>query len=81
MAGDRIGDVRIAFGGVAHKPWRARIAEAALRGGPATAQAFLDAATAEFADARTLRDNSFKPALATRTLVAVLGALTTGEAA
>ncbi len=81
MAGDRIGDVRIAFGGVAHKPWRARIAEAALRGGPATAQAFLDAATAEFADARTLRDNSFKPALATRTLVAVLGTLTTGEAA
>lgn len=81
MDGDRIGDVRIAFGGVAPKPWRALTAEAALRGGPATAQAFRDAATAEFADARLLRDNSFKPALATRTLAAVLGALTTGEAA
>jgi xanthine dehydrogenase YagS FAD-binding subunit len=81
MDGDRIGDVRIAFGGVAPKPWRALTAEAALRGGPATAQAFRDAARAEFADARLLRDNSFKPALASRTLAAVLGALTTGEAA
>jgi len=81
MAGDRIGDVRIAFGGVAHKPWRALTAEAMLRGGPATAQAFLAAGQAEFADAQPLRDNGFKPALATRTLAAVLGALTTGDAA
>ncbi len=81
MAGDRIGDVRIAFGGVAHKPWRALKAEAMLRGGPATAQAFLAAGQAEFADAQTLRDNAFKPALAARTLAAVLNALTTGDAA
>ena len=81
MDGDRIGDLRIAFGGVAPKPWRALTAEAALRGGPATAQAFLDAAAAEFADAHILRDNSFKPALASRTLAAVLGALTSREAA
>lgn len=80
-AGDRIADVRIAFGGVAHKPWRATIAEDALRGGPATHQAFLDAAAAEFADARPLRDNGFKPALASRTLAAVLTALTKGDAA
>ena len=33
-------DVRIAFGGVAHKPWRAHTAEAVLRGGAATAAAF-----------------------------------------
>ncbi|WP_294322285.1 xanthine dehydrogenase family protein subunit M [uncultured Sphingomonas sp.] len=81
MAGDRIADVRIAFGGVAHKPWRALTAEAMLRGGPATAQAFLAAGQAEFAYARPLRDNGFKPILATRTLAAVLGALTTGDAA
>ncbi|MEH3160174.1 MAG: xanthine dehydrogenase family protein subunit M [Sphingomonas taxi] len=81
MDGDRIGEVRIAFGGVAHKPWRARKAEAALRGGPATEAAFHAAAAAEFADARPLRDNAFKPALATRTLAAVLGALTRGETA
>lgn len=81
MDGDRIGDVRIAFGGVAHKPWRARKAEAALRDGVATEAAFHAAAAAEFADARPLRDNAFKPALATRTLAAVLGALTRGETA
>ena len=33
-------DVRIALGGVAHKPWRAHAAEAALRGAPATRRAF-----------------------------------------
>ena len=81
MDGNRIADVRIAFGGVAHKPWRAVQAEAALRGGPATEQAFRDAAMREFADARPLRDNAFKPALATRTLAAVLGALAKGDAA
>jgi xanthine dehydrogenase YagS FAD-binding subunit len=81
MDGDRIGDVRIALGGVAHKPWRATLAEAALRGGPATEQAFVDAAAREFAEARPLRDNAFKPALATRTLAAVLGELAKGDAA
>ena len=75
LDGDRITDVRLAFGGVAHKPWRALKAEAALRGGPATEAAFRDAAIAEFADARPLRDNGFKPELATRTLIAVLGDL------
>jgi len=70
-----IKDVRIALGGVAHKPWRASKAEAALRGGPATEEAFLAAAVAEMADAVPLRDNGFKIALTKRTLVAVLGDL------
>ncbi|MGP7796739.1 FAD binding domain-containing protein [Sphingomonas sp. CLY1604] len=81
MDGDRIGDVRIAFGGVAHKPWRALRAEAALRGGPAEEAAFRAAAAEEFADAQPLRDNAFKPALAARTLAAVLTELAMGEAA
>ncbi len=81
LDGDRIRHVRIAFGGVAHKPWRATRAEAALLGAPVTRQAFLDAAAAEFADARPLRDNAFKPALASRTLAAVLEELSTGVAA
>ncbi|WP_313537494.1 xanthine dehydrogenase family protein subunit M [Sphingomonas sp.] len=81
LDGDRIADVRIAFGGVAHKPWRATKAEAALRGGPATHQAFVDAAALEFEDATPLRDNAFKPALAGRTLAAVLQSLATGETA
>jgi xanthine dehydrogenase YagS FAD-binding subunit len=75
LDGDRIEDVRIALGGVAHKPWRAWKAEAALRNGPATEQAFHAAAITELADAKPLRDNSFKVELATRTLVAVLGEL------
>ncbi len=70
-----IKDVRIALGGVAHKPWRASKAEAALRGGPATEEAFLAAAVAEMANAAPLRDNGFKIALTKRTLVAVLGSL------
>ena len=75
VEGGVVKDVRLAFGGVAHKPWRAFAAEAALRGGPATEAAFRTAAVTEFADAKPLRDNGFKPELATRTLVAVLGDL------
>jgi xanthine dehydrogenase YagS FAD-binding subunit len=75
LDGDRIKDVRIALGGVAHKPWRAFKAEAALRNGSATEQAFRAAAIAELADARPLRDNGFKIELATRVLIAVLGDL------
>ncbi len=81
LDGDRVSDVRIAFGGVAHKPWRATRAEAALRGAVATHQAYLDAAALEFEDARPLRDNAFKPILAGRTLAAVLQALARGETA
>ena len=73
-------DVRLALGGVAHKPWRAWKAEAVLRGGPATVDAFRAAAEAELADAAPLRDNSFKVELARRTIAAVLGDLT-GERA
>ena len=65
-------DVRLAFGGVAAKPWRAWKAEAALRGGPATAEAFRAAVDAELAEAVPLKDNGFKIELARRTTVAVL---------
>jgi xanthine dehydrogenase YagS FAD-binding subunit len=69
-------DVRLALGGVAHKPWRALRAEAALRGAPARDEAFRAAADIELADARPLRDNAFKIELAARTITAVLGELT-----
>lgn len=75
-----IRDVRIALGGVAHKPWRAFKAEEVLRGGRITATAFAAAAEAELADASALRDNGFKIELARRTIAAVLGELA-GEAA
>ncbi len=67
-----IADARIGLGGVAHKPWRARKAEAILRGGPATIAQFEAAAGAELADAQPLQDNVFKVELARRTIVAVL---------
>jgi xanthine dehydrogenase YagS FAD-binding subunit len=65
-------DVRIALGGVAHKPWRAVNAESLLRGMPATAARFAAAAEAELADAVPLRDNRFKIELARRTIVSTL---------
>jgi xanthine dehydrogenase YagS FAD-binding subunit len=68
-------DVRLALGGVAHKPWRAWKAEAALRGRPAPLDSDRAAAAAELADAVPLRDNAFKIALAQRTVVAVLADL------
>ncbi|MEJ5979355.1 xanthine dehydrogenase family protein subunit M [Novosphingobium sp. PS1R-30] len=71
----RIRDVRLAFGGIAHKPWRARKAEAALRGMPASATTFADAIDVELADAQPLRDNGFKIELMRRTGVAVLAEL------
>ncbi len=69
-------DVRIALGGVAHKPWRATKAEDALRGAPAREESFRAAAEAELADARPLPGNAFKVPMARNTLVAVLRDLT-----
>ncbi|TMC85986.1 MAG: xanthine dehydrogenase family protein subunit M [Chloroflexi bacterium] len=76
---DMVRDVRIAFGGVAHVPWRARKAEAVLRGARATEEAFRRAADAELADAQPLRENAFKVPLARNTLVRVLLDLTQEE--
>jgi xanthine dehydrogenase YagS FAD-binding subunit len=75
VEGGTVKQARIALGGVAHKPWRALKAEAALRGGPATPDAFRAAAAAELAEARPLRDNGFKIELAQRTITAVLSDL------
>jgi xanthine dehydrogenase YagS FAD-binding subunit len=65
-------DVRLALGGVAHKPWRALAAEAALRGRPATEASFAAAADAELAAATPLRDNGFKVPLARNLVVRTL---------
>jgi xanthine dehydrogenase YagS FAD-binding subunit len=73
-------DCRVALGAVAHAPWRAARAEEALRGGPATVEAFAAAADAELADARPLRENAYKVPLARNTLVATLRALADGGA-
>ncbi len=72
-------DVRIAFGGLAHKPWRASWAESALRGAPATEDAFRAAADAELADAHTTPGNAFKVPMTRNTLVRVLRDLAAEE--
>lgn len=74
-------DVRIALGGVASRPWRARTAEAVLRDGPATADRFRLAAEVELAAAEPLRDNGYKVALARNLIEAVLKELAGTETA
>ncbi|MFI2032889.1 FAD binding domain-containing protein [Streptomyces buecherae] len=68
-------EARLAFGGLAAKPWRARVAEQALRGAPATEDSFRRAAEAELAAARPLRDNGFKVPLARNLATQVLTSL------
>jgi xanthine dehydrogenase YagS FAD-binding subunit len=75
LDGDTVADVRLALGGVGTRPWRAWRAEEALRGGPATDEAFRAAAEAELADARPLAGNAFKIELTARTVTAVLAGL------
>lgn len=80
LDGGRISSVRLAMGGVAHKPWRLFAAERALLGMSLVDDGRVKAAIAtSFADARPLAHNAFKIVLAQR---AVLRALqTAGERA
>jgi xanthine dehydrogenase YagS FAD-binding subunit len=66
-----IKNVRLALGGVAHKPWRAYTAEKAMAGAKATAETFRRAAEEELANARGRGHNDFKIELAKRTIVSV----------
>ncbi|MFG2500460.1 FAD binding domain-containing protein [Streptomyces sp. NPDC048441] len=69
-------EVRLAFGAVASRPWRAGEAERALTGGPATAEAFAAAADAELAAAEALPHNGYKVTLMRNLVVALLTELT-----
>lgn len=74
-----IRDARVALGGVATVPWRAREAEALLKGqrfDDALAQRVADAA---FADARGRRHNAFKIALGRRVIARALQQAVTME--
>ncbi|WP_433148992.1 FAD binding domain-containing protein [Actinomadura nitritigenes] len=72
VEGGTVRDVRIALGGVAHKPWRALRAEEALRGAPAVGEEFQRAAEAELDLAEPLRDNAYKVPLARNLIVRTL---------
>jgi xanthine dehydrogenase YagS FAD-binding subunit len=76
-------DVRIALGGVAHRPWRATRAEELLRGRALTADAVRAAMDAELAAAQpqpgTDGGNGFKIPLVARTVAATLRELTEAQ--
>ena len=67
-----VADARLALGGVATKPWRARRAESELIGGPADDVAFRRAAAAELEASVTREHNAFKVELARRVMVRTL---------
>ncbi|MEU0946588.1 xanthine dehydrogenase family protein subunit M [Streptomyces canus] len=69
-------DVRLAFGAVASRPWRATAAERVLTGAPADAETFAAAADAELAAAKPLLHNAYKVTLMRNLVVAVLTELT-----
>jgi len=60
IEGDVVGDVRIALGGVAAVPWRAREAEESLKGGPLTEETAREAGRIAFAEARPLEGSAYK---------------------
>ena len=72
--GGVIRQARIALGGVATKPWRARAAEAALVGARAEAAAFARAADARCRRREPSGDNAFKIELARRVVTRALRA-------
>jgi xanthine dehydrogenase YagS FAD-binding subunit len=72
LDGDRVTEVRIALGGVAHAPWRATRAEEVLNGGPITEDRLMQAAEAELEQAQPLGENAYKVHLARNLIVATL---------
>ena len=60
----RRAQTRIAWGGVAHRPWRASALEARL-GTDLDEESVREACAAELADAATWQGNAFKPAMVT----------------
>ena len=72
LEGGTIKEARLALGGVAHKPWRDKAAEAALRGEAANRAAFTRAADVLLREARGYAHNSFKIEFARRGIVRAL---------
>ena len=72
LEGDTVRDVRLAWGGVAHKPWRARRAEAVLVGGPLDEDRIRAAADEELAAADTTAETAYKVAMVRNTTVHTL---------
>jgi len=72
IEGGTVTEARLALGGVAHKPWRDRAAEAELTDAPATPESFARTADILLREARGFGHNDFKIALARRAIVRAL---------
>jgi xanthine dehydrogenase YagS FAD-binding subunit len=72
MDGDTIHSARVALGGISHKPWRVREAEALLEGKAATEENFRRTAEACLEGAKGYAQNTFKIELAKRAIVRAL---------
>lgn len=72
LVGGKVEQARIALGGVATKPWRARVAEQGLVGQALTLETALAAGFAAFMDARAGEHNAFRIELGARTVADAL---------
>jgi len=72
LEGKSIKEVRLALGGVAHKPWRDQTVEADLRGQTASRTVFAHAADMLLRDAKGFAHNGFKIELARRCVIRAL---------
>tara|TARA_R110002033_G_scaffold88141_4_gene138255 strand:- start:111 stop:1100 length:990 start_codon:yes stop_codon:yes gene_type:complete len=72
MDGEKIADAALAFGGLAHKPWRDEAMEELLTGQKPSAELFAKAADQLLADAKGYGSNDFKIPLTRRVLISVL---------
>jgi xanthine dehydrogenase YagS FAD-binding subunit len=72
IEGGKIREARLALGGVAAKPWRAREAEGLLKDSNPDQASFRRAAEAALAEAKPSGDNAFKIELAQRIIVRAL---------
>lgn len=72
LTGNQIKTIRIAMGGVAHKPWRAMQAENFLTGKAANENNFREAAEIEMKNAQPLEHNKFKIELGKKAIVKAL---------
>jgi xanthine dehydrogenase YagS FAD-binding subunit len=72
LEGGAIKEARLALGGVAHKPWRNREAEAQLAGAPPSRESFARAAETMLREARGYGHNDFKIELSRRAMLRAL---------
>jgi xanthine dehydrogenase YagS FAD-binding subunit len=71
-----IHNIRLAMGGVAHKPWRLSLTETFLKGKQASEGVFLEAAAIAMKDAKGYGQNNFKLKMAPNAIIETLRVLT-----